>query len=111
MDRQDRVIDIQGSESAQPTVATYSIEVACHNCDYRGETQIPKGTPVGGSPCPNCGCQTVAKSLPAVTPAAPASTGTPLTQSIRKLSKNASVAAQRRSPIGECSTRSYRSDR
>lgn len=63
--RQDRVIDIQGSESApQPAVATYSIEVACNNCNYRGETQIPKGTLVGGSPCPNCGCQTVVKSLP-----------------------------------------------
>lgn len=66
--RQERVIDIAGLEQpAQPT-GTYEIDVACQNCNHRGKTKIPKGTPVVGSACPNCGCQTVVKSMPDVAP-------------------------------------------
>lgn len=66
--RQERVIDIVGLEQPVGPAATYSIEVACNNCNFRGKVQIPKGTPVAGSLCPNCGCQTVVKSLPTTPP-------------------------------------------
>jgi hypothetical protein len=43
---------------------TYQIGVVCENCDFRGETSIPKGTLVKDAPCPKCGNKTLRKSLP-----------------------------------------------
>ena len=33
----------------------YTVKVDCENCDYKGEANIIKGTPVERGKCPNCG--------------------------------------------------------
>lgn len=50
---------------------TYSIPVACNNCDYSGTKTLLKGTPFNtfgvthNSVCPTCGCNTLTKSASA----------------------------------------------
>ena len=44
---------------------SYSINVVCSNCDYAGEMELPKGTPVGEQmECPTCGCEFATKVPP-----------------------------------------------
>ena len=41
---------------------TYSKEVECYNCDYKGELDIMKGVRIGDKNCPECGCNCLHKS-------------------------------------------------
>lgn len=34
---------------------TYTLNVFCPNCDFRGKVIISKGTPYSEHPCPQCG--------------------------------------------------------
>jgi len=43
-------------EGPPPPPDTYNVEAYCHNCEYEGEAEIPKGTKVDDADCPRCGC-------------------------------------------------------
>lgn len=41
---------------------TYKVLVYCNNCNYNGNIEILKGTPVPDNmKCPNCGCKSCSK--------------------------------------------------
>ncbi len=40
---------------------TYKIYVLCGNCSFRKEIEIPKGTLISETPCPECGNLTLDK--------------------------------------------------
>ncbi len=40
---------------------TYKVKVYCTNCNFQGETDIPKGRPVSDHPCLNCGTKSLKK--------------------------------------------------
>jgi rRNA maturation protein Nop10 len=67
MERAPRKVNIRGDEPR--VVATYTIEAACPNCDWRGKVEIPKGTPIpkgdtiDAAVCPNCECYTLVRLL------------------------------------------------
>lgn len=42
---------------------TYQITVVCQNCDFKGKTNIPKGTLVKDARCPKCGNKTLREAL------------------------------------------------
>ena len=44
---------------------TYKIEGECSNCGYRGDIDLPKGTPFNSTlACPYCGCLQFRKAHP-----------------------------------------------
>lgn len=47
------------SKNQSQSKNTYSIMVSCSNCGYKGTVNIPMGTTVCSSTCPNCGCRTI----------------------------------------------------
>jgi predicted nucleic-acid-binding Zn-ribbon protein len=42
----------------------YQKAVVCENCDFKGEANIPKGTPMQEAICPKCGNRTLREALP-----------------------------------------------
>ena len=45
----------------KPVEDTYTVSVACTNCDWSSVVQMPKGWVVGSQPCPSCSCYKVEK--------------------------------------------------
>ncbi len=41
---------------------TYTLTVYCKNCDYAGDLQIQKGSPLAEAFCPKCQCRTLSKT-------------------------------------------------
>jgi predicted RNA-binding Zn-ribbon protein involved in translation (DUF1610 family) len=68
-ERAPRRVVVRGETPPKPAKAeTYVIDATCANCDWRGPTEVPKGTPVKvGDPleqlatCPDCGCVTLVR--------------------------------------------------
>jgi len=59
MTKHERVIDLDGpgdEEQVVDAIGTYTMDVACSNCEWEGEANIPKGTKVNDAACPQCGC-------------------------------------------------------
>ncbi len=55
----ERVIDLDvddRTDQVTTAVQTYTVSVACQNCDYEGEAELPKGMKVDKAPCPQCAC-------------------------------------------------------
>lgn len=70
MAERERIIDLHDEQDPGP-VKTYKIDALCLNCDWRGEVEIPKGTPCEkGKPlgqtakCPDCECFTLVRQIP-----------------------------------------------
>lgn len=43
---------------------TYTVGVACTNCEYTGPFTLPKGVQFGrGHECPGCGCRTLTRTM------------------------------------------------
>lgn len=65
MPRDHRIIDLDGVQAPDAAeVECYSMFCACENCDYEGDTDIPRGTKVTDAECPECGCITIFKAKP-----------------------------------------------
>jgi len=48
---------------------TYNVNIQCDNCDFEGQTTLPRGTPVSHSmTCPNCGCKSAHKQTTKIVP-------------------------------------------
>ena len=84
MERALRKVTIR-SDEPQESTATYAIHAMCQNCDWTGEIQIPKGTPVEKgavladlADCPECACYTLMHARSNLPPVAPV--GTPAWQ-------------------------------
>lgn len=67
-ERQPRGIKLR-DETDKPQ-GTYKIDVHCENCDWKGEVDIPKGTPVPKGDylgelarCDNCGCKVLKRAV------------------------------------------------
>jgi hypothetical protein len=43
---------------------TYQVAIICINCDFRGKTDIKKGTQIKENACPRCGNKTMRLALP-----------------------------------------------
>lgn len=65
-ERQPRGIRIRDDDASSCVEGTYPVECYCTNCDWEGEVQVPRGTPVPWDEplerlarCAQCGCFTL----------------------------------------------------
>ncbi len=42
---------------------TYNLKAFCSNCEFRGNVEIPRGTPFEKHPCPTCGVAGITKDI------------------------------------------------
>jgi hypothetical protein len=64
-DRYDRFGDVRGMRggTSRTRPGTYTVHVACTNCDHWGSIDLPHGEPFGSKrTCPRCGCDTLART-------------------------------------------------